>query len=808
MAEVKKTFSVKGMHCASCVRLIERALSRTDGITSAIVNLATEKVTVTFDSEKVTDQQIASAVASVGYQTMVSEEVTSEDQEKKEKQKELNSLRNKVLISLVLGALILWGSFPGLMTTAPSFLQNFFIQLILATPVQFWAGLTFYRATIPALKHRTANMDTLVAIGTSVAYVYSAFVTIFPQIVQSLGVEPAPYFDVATIIIGLILLGRYFEAKAKAGTSEAIKKLIGLQAKTARVMRQAVIARSEATRQSTVEDRHADARDDEQYMEIDIPLDQVVIGDVIRVRPGEKIPVDGQILEGESSIDESMITGESIPVDKTKGDTVVGATINKTGTFTYKATKVGQETMLAQIIKLVQEAQGSKAPIQRIADLISSYFVPIVIMLAIVTFVVWYVLGPAPAFLFAMLNMVAVLIIACPCAMGLATPTAIMVGTGKGAENGILIKDAESLETAHKINTVIFDKTGTLTTGKPVVTDVIARSDNDEAISKKRSPRFARDDVLQLAASLEKGSEHSLAEAIVKKGEAERVKFQKVEKFKAVAGHGVEGMVDGKQVILGNIRLMEKAEVDITHAKSDLAKLEEEGKTAMMLALQSHPRPDRGSINKKDNMDSRLRGNDNQEMRLVGLIAVADTLKETAREGVERLKNMGIEVVMITGDNQRTANAIAKQVGIKRVLAEVLPDQKEKEVRKIQNEGKVVAMVGDGINDAPALAAADIGIAMGTGTDVAIEAGDITLVNKDLKSVASAILLSKKTMRTIKMNLVWAFGYNIILIPVAMGVLYPFLHILLNPIFASVTMATSSISVVSNSLFLKKVKLT
>ncbi len=773
MAEVKKTFSVQGMHCASCVRLIERALARTDGIAEANVNLATSKATITYDPEKVTDKQIESSVAKVGYKAMVSEEVKSEEQEKKEKQKELNDLRNKVTVSLVAGLLILWGSFPGLMETAPAILKNFFVQLLLAAPVQFWAGLGFYRATIPALKHRTANMDTLVAIGTTVAFGYSAFVTIFPQIVKNIGIDPLPYFDVATIIIGLILLGRYFEAKAKAGTSEAIKKLIGLQAKTARVLRDG-------------SPRFAG----EAGKEVDIPIDQVVIGDIIRVRPGEKIPVDGVIVEGESSIDESMITGESIPVDKTKGDTVVGATINKSGTFIYKATKVGQQTLLAQIIKLVQEAQGSKAPIQRIADLISSYFVPIVIMLAFATFAIWYIFGPSPALLFALLNTVAVLIIACPCAMGLATPTAIMVGTGIGAEHGILIKDAESLEIAHKVNTVIFDKTGTLTHGKPEVTDiVIARSGNDEAISKKRSPRFTRDDVLRFAASIEKGSEHSLAEAIVQEADKQKIKPHPVAKFKAIAGHGVEGFVGTQQVFFGNRRLMDRENISYASYIDQIERLESEGKTVMMLALSTrHSDPPPGG----------------EESNLIGLIAVADIVKETAREGVKALQKLGIEVAMITGDNQRTASAIARKVGIKRVLAEVLPYQKEAEVRKIQKEGKVVAMVGDGINDAPALAAADIGIAMGAGTDVAIEAADITLVNKDLKSVAQAINLSKKTMKTIKLNLFWAFGYNVILIPVAMGILYPFFHILLNPIFASVAMATSSISVVSNSLLLKR----
>ncbi len=742
MPETKKTFSIKGMHCASCVLILEKALKKVSGVSQANVNFATTKATVTYDPEKVTNDHLASAVANVGYKAMVDEELKPEDDEQKEKQKEFKDLRIKVIVSLVLGALMLWGSFPGLMNTAPMILQNFWMQLLLATPVQFWAGWSFYRATVSALRHRTANMDTLVVIGTTVAYVYSAFVTVLPDVVQSIGIEASPYFDVATIIIGLILLGRYFEAKAKAGTSEAIKKLIGLQAKTARVIRSG--------------------------KEIDIPISEVILGDLVRVRPGEKIPVDGIIVDGESSIDESMVTGESIPTDKAKNDTVVGATINRTGSFTFRTTKVGQETMLAQIIALVQEAQGSKAPIQRLADLVSSYFVPIVIMLAIATFVVWYCFGPTPVLTFALLNTVAVLIIACPCAMGLATPTAIMVGTGKGAEHGILIKDAESLETAHKINTIIFDKTGTLTKGKPEVTDNIPI----DSLSK--------DELLQLAGSIEKGSEHSLAEAIVKEAESKQLTFSKVEKFQAIPGHGVEGVINGKRIVFGNKRLMDREGIDISGASSDISTMESNGKTVMMI----------GTAHK-----------------LIGLIAVADIVKESAREALAALQKLGVEVAMITGDNQRTATAIGHSLGITRILAEVLPDQKEAEVRKIQAEGKVVAMVGDGINDAPALAAADVGIAMGTGTDVAIEAADITLINKDLRSVAMAVVLSKKTMRTIRMNLVWAFGYNIILIPVAMGALYPFFHILLNPIFASVAMATSSLSVVSNSLLLKKKKL-
>lgn len=740
MAELKKTFQINGMHCASCVRVTERALKKTVGVVDAVVNLATAKATVTYDPDTCTPEQMAESISKTGYILDLQEK--NEQELHNEKKKELRILRNKVIVSLGLGGLIFWGSFPILSNTAPMLLRNFFVQLLLATPVQFWGGLEFYRATIPALKHRTANMDTLVALGTTVAYIYSVFVTFFPNVIMNLGIDTMPYFDVAAIVIGLILLGRYFEAKAKAGTSQAIKKLVGLQAKTARVVKDG--------------------------KEIDMPIDKVLLGDIIRVRPGEKIPVDGVIQTGESSIDESMITGESIPIDKAIGDIVIGSTMNKTGTFTYKANKVGSETMLAQIIKLVEEAQGSKAPIQRLADIVSSYFVPIVIMLAFFTFGAWYIFGPQPSFLFAMLNTVAVLIIACPCAMGLATPTAIMVGTGIGAEHGILIKDAESLEIANKIQIVVFDKTGTLTKGKPEVTDIVPMNN------------LKKDEVVRLAASIEKGSEHSLAEAIVQYAERQKLVLGKIEGFSAIAGHGVTGTMSNKKILFGNRSLMNRERVDYVNVTEQMSKLESQGKTVMMIA---------------------------QEGKLIGLIAVADTIKDSAPDGVAALKKRGITVVMITGDNKRTANAIAQKLDIDEVLAEVLPDQKEAAIRKLQSSGKKVAMVGDGINDAPALAAADVGIAMGTGTDVAIEAADITLINKDLRSVASAIELSKKTMRTIKLNLFWAFGYNIILIPVAMGVLYPFGGPLLNPIFASVAMASSSISVVSNSLLLKRIKL-
>ncbi|PIY94681.1 MAG: copper-translocating P-type ATPase [Candidatus Levybacteria bacterium CG_4_10_14_0_8_um_filter_35_23] len=740
MVNLNKIFSIKGMHCASCVGVIERALKKTEGIIDANVNIATETASVNFDPQLVSNDIIFSVVANAGYKALVIEKDT--EKEKISKSKELDSLKFKAFFSLFFGALIVWGSFPGLVNYSPALLQNYLVQFIIAIPIQFWAGFSFYKAAIPALKNRTANMDTLVALGTSVAFFYSAVVTIFPEFIAKSGLETMPYFDVSTIVIGLILLGRYLEARAKGKTSEAIKKLIGLAAKTARVLRDG--------------------------KEMDVPVEQVQIGDILRVRPGEKIPVDGVITEGESSVDEAMVTGESMPVDKEKGDSVIGSTINKSGSFLFKASKVGQDTMLSQIVKLVQEAQGSKAPIQRLADTISAYFVPIVIMLAITTFVVWFDFGPSPVLLKALLNTVAVLIIACPCAMGLATPTAIMVGTGKGAENGILIKNAESLETAHKINTIIFDKTGTLTKGKPEVTDLVPLN------------KYSKENVLALAASLEKGSEHSLAEAILKRVAEEKIELSEIKSFKAISGHGIEGIINSQNIFFGNRRLMLREKIDVNIAENQIQLLEKEGKTVMMLGI---------------------------DRKLGGLIAVADLIKDTAKEGVEALEKLGIEVVMVTGDNQRTADAIAGQIGIDRVIAEVLPQDKEAEVRKIQAEGKIVGMVGDGINDAPALAAADIGISMGTGTDVAIEAADITLVNTDLRTIAKSVKLSKRIMSTIKMNLFWAFGYNIILIPVAMGALYPLFHILLNPIFASAAMAMSSISVVTNSLRLKGAKI-
>jgi Cu+-exporting ATPase len=735
---MKQQFYIKGLHCASCVYTTEKALKTIPGVSQAVVNLATGNATVE-SKEKVNQVKIKDVIKDSGYQAIMEEELINDDDNHNHlKHKEINDLKIKTIFSLISATLIMF------------VIKNFYFQFILASIVQFWAGFEFYKATLPAMKKLRANMDTLVVVGTSVAYLFSSVITF-------LKIDSMPYFETSTAIIALVLLGRYLEAKAKSGTGEAIKKLIGLQAKTARVLRQA---------------------QDKSYKEIDISIDEVVAGDLIRVRPGEKIPVDGIIVEGESAIDESMVTGESMPSSKYKGDIVIGATMNKSGSFIYKATKVGKDTLLAQIIKLVEEAQGSKAPIQRLADIISSYFVPIVIMLAISTFVGWYVFGSNPVFINAMLRSIAVLIIACPCAMGLATPTAIMVGTGIGAQHGILIKDAESLETAHKVNTIIFDKTGTLTKGQPEVTDIILEKARQQKFfdGKQQTAKNLLSSLLSIAASIEKLSEHPLGEAIVKKAEDKNLALSEVEGFKSLTGKGVEGTVNGKKVYVG--RLLK------SDSFNDSENLKKQGKTVVYIYIED---------------------------KLTGLIAIADTLKETAKEAIKKLRDLEIDTYMITGDNKQTANAIAKQVGIKQenVFAEVMPADKEKKVKELQSKlvtshyslvPNVVAFVGDGINDAPALAAADVGIAMGSGTDVAIEAAGITLVNKNLMSVVSAIKLSKQTMKTIKFNLFWAFAYNVVLIPVAiMG--------WVSPILASGAMAFSSISVITNSLLLKKAKI-
>ncbi len=741
-ADVEKaTIPIGGMTCASCAATIEKTLNKLDGVSSAGVNFATEKATIEYFPSVLSLSEARKAIEGVGYKVQeMAEEAGVEDREKEARIKEVKILKTKITVGAVLSIPLFLGSFPEWFPWVPGFLNNFFVLLILATPVQFWVGWQFYTGFWAALKHKSANMNTLIAVGTSAAYLYSLTVTFFPSYFITQGFKAEVYYDTAAIIITLILVGRFLEAKTRGETSEAIKKLMGLQAKTARVIRDG--------------------------KEMDISVEDVQIEDIVVVRPGEKIPVDGILKEGRSAIDESMLTGESMPVNKKEGDEVFGSTINKTGSFKFTATKVGKDTTLAQIIKLVEEAQGSKAPIQALADRISGIFVPIVIGIATLTFMIWYFFGPVPALTFALVNFVAVLIIACPCALGLATPTAIMVGTGKGAENGVLIRGGEALENAHKINTIILDKTGTLTKGEPAVTDVILAG-----------TAFDENEVLFFAATTEKGSEHPLGEAIVKEAEERGIDLRDPKDFNAIPGHGVVAKVDGRSVMLGNLKLMKDEKIDTgAHFEKEAERLAGEGKTPMFIAVD-------GSI--------------------AGIVSVADTLKENSPEAVERLHDIGLEVVMITGDNKRTADAIAKLVGIDRVLAEVLPGDKAKEVKKLQKEGKVVAMVGDGINDAPALAQANVGIAIGTGTDVAMEASDITLITGDLMGVVTSIKLSKRTMRIIKENLFWAFAYNTTLIPVAAGVLYPFFGILLNPVFAAIAMALSSISVVSNSLRLK-----
>jgi Cu+-exporting ATPase len=669
-------------------------------------------------------------------------------EQKKEliEKKKQKKLFQKLIVGIVLSIIIFfisWNVIPGINSLSDQI--RFIILFVLTIPVQFWVGLQFYKGLVVIFKYRTADMNTLIAIGTLSAFIYSTIVTFFPQLFTRAGIELDVYFETAAIIITLILLGRFLEARAKGRASSAIKKLMQLEAKTARVVRDG--------------------------KEVEIDIDEVKVEDIIIVKPGEKIPVDGVIVEGASAIDESMVTGESIPVEKDKGDEVIGATLNTSGAFKFKATKVGKDTVLSQIIKLVEEAQGSKAPIQKMADFVSSIFVPVVIGIAVVTFIVWLIWGPTPSITFALVSFVAVLIIACPCALGLATPTAIMVGTGKGAENGILIKDATSLELAHKLNTIVLDKTGTLTKGEPLVTDIILEEKNSS---------YSKDELLKISASSELHSEHPLGKAIIKKAEELNLKLIEPKNFKSITGKGIYAEVNGKKILKGNLVLMEENNIILNSLKKTALDLADNGKTPIFISIDG---------------------------KSEGIIAVADILKENAKEVVEKLHRLGLEVAMLTGDNKNTANAIAKRAGIERVLSEVLPEHKTDEVKKLQKEGKVVAMVGDGINDAPALVQADVGIAIGTGTDIAMESSSITLMKGNLEGVLKAIMLSRNTIRIIKQNLFFSFFYNSILIPVAAGVLYPLIGILINPMFAAAAMALSSISVISNSLRLRRIKL-
>lgn len=745
VSTIKMDFAVKGMTCAACVGAVERALKELYGVINVTVNLAAEKASVEYVPTIVGFEDFKKVVAEAGYTAL---QITEEfvDREREQREREFQTLKRQFIVSAMLAAPIIIGS----MFTIPV-LSNWYLLFLLATPVQFWSGMRFHKAAFSALRHRTTNMNTLISVGTTSAYVYSLAATFMPQLFFKGGITPHVYFDTSATIITLILLGRMLEARAKGKTSEAIRKLMGLQAKTATVLRDG--------------------------MEREIPIEEVTVGDIVIVRPGERIPVDGEVVEGYSTVDESMLTGESLPVEKAAGDKVFGGTVNKAGSFRIRALKVGKETALAQIIRLVEEAQGSKAPIQRLADKVASIFVPTVIGIAVVTFFAWLVFGPKPSFTLALMNFIAVLIIACPCALGLATPTAIMVGTGKGAEKGILIRDAQALELSHKIGAVVLDKTGTITKGEPEVVEVIGVNGT--------SP----DAVLQIAASAEKLSEHPIGQAIVKKAAEVNLRISEPIEFVAIPGGGIKAKIMGSpkegvspviDVFIGNESMMQREDINVSTVKTLSDRISFEAKTPVFMAV---------------------------DKEIKAVFSIADTIKEGSVEAVESLKSMGIEVVMLTGDHHNTAQAIARETGIDRFFAEVLPDQKVEVIRKIKSEGRVTAMVGDGINDAPALAEADVGIAIGTGTDIAIEASDITIIKGNLHSVVDAIKLSRLTIRTIKQNLFWAFFYNVVGIPVAAGILYIFGGPLLNPMIASAAMAFSSVSVVSNSLRLRNRKL-
>lgn len=743
------------MHCASCAATVEKALKSVAGVKSAVVNYATEKATV--EHENILAETLVKAVEKTGYKLIVSglelkEKHHEHDHGKMLKEAEISLLKKKFIVGAVLSSLVIILSFPDYlpwMTEWISADKRFLILFLLTAPVELWVGSQFLRGAWMSAKHFSANMDTLVAMGTGAAFFFSAVVTILYLLSSPFARGLDVYFDVAALVTTLVILGKYMEAKAKSRAGEAIKKLLKLGAKKAVVIKEG--------------------------KEIEVEVEKVAVGDIILVRPGEKVPVDGIIESGNTSIDESMVSGESMPVDKKEGDQVIGATINKTGAFTFRAAKVGKDTFLSQIVKMVENAQGSKAPIQKLADRVTEIFVPIVLTVAVLTFIVWYFFGPSPSLSYALVNAVAVLVVACPCALGLATPTAVTVGTGRGAEHGIIIRDAASLEEAGKINTIIFDKTGTLTKGEPAVNDIVSFSE------------LKNEEILSLSASLEKYSEHPIAKAIAAKGRDAQTDFLEVKNFRAIPGMGVEGEIaadnEGKKYFMGKVSYVaQELGLEIKNEiAAKIEKMESEGKTVNILVSD----------------------------KVLGAISVSDSIKDNSEKAVKSLSNMGLEVWLITGDNERTAKAVAEKMGINKnnVMSGVLPAQKSEKVKELQKLGKKVAMVGDGINDAPALTQANIGIAIGTGTDVAIEAGGLTLVSGNPLGVYQAVKLSRKTLANIKQNLFWAYIYNIVLIPVAAGALWPFFGVLLNPILAGGAMALSSVSVVLNSLRLKMIRL-
>jgi Cu+-exporting ATPase len=738
----ERTFAVRGMHCAACVGNVERALRAVPGVGAASVNLATERARVEWDPARADARALAAAVAAAGYELAEAPAPAipggaTEDREQAARAREQRRLRARVLVGVALSVPIVLGSMTEIFPWAPAWLASPWTLLLLATPVQFWVGADFHLGFLRDLRHRTASMSTLVSLGTNAAYFFSVAVTLRPHTFMALGAMP--YYETSAVVITLVELGRWLEARARGRTSDAIRRLVALAPRTARVLRDGV--------------------------EVDVPTSEVVVGDLVRIRPGERVPVDGEVVEGASTVDQSMLTGESLPVEKAPGATVVGGTVNRTGSFVFRASRVGAETTLARIVRLVEEAQGSRAPIQRLADRVAAVFVPVVLVIAAATFVSWWALGPSPSILYALTNAVAVLVIACPCAMGLATPTAIMVGTGRGAEHGVLVKSAAALEMLHRVDTIVFDKTGTLTVGRPTVTDVIP------------APGVTEDDVLAFAAAAEQGSEHPIGEAIVARAKERGLALPPVTEFATVPGQGIDALAPDGRLLLGNRGLMDTRGVDVMGLAPRAEALAQAGKTVVYLAVAFRP---------------------------LGLVAVADTLKPEARAVVAALRQRGIEVAMLTGDDRRTAAAIAREADVDRVLAEILPEDKAREIVRLRQQGRRVAMVGDGINDAPALAHADVGIAMGSGTDVAIEAADVTLMRGDLRGVVAAVDLSRRTIRIVKENLVWAFGYNVVLIPVAAGLLYPLWGVLLSPILAGAAMALSSVSVVTNSLRLKR----